>query len=103
MRDEWICCNKNYEDLIPIIKQTKNCDKRLHTFQNMIKEEKLIFSVWDLINKLSISDYAEKQFYCYEDDIDRNADFTYYFFNVFTGEAAHFTYKVRITCSFDID
>ena len=106
MRAEWIHIDDDYwEDVLSsIIRQTKDCNKRLHMFQNMMKEEGLtttdIDDVWGLMDTHTISVYADEQFYDYNDDeIDNNEDYTYYFFNIFTGEAVHITYKVRITCS----
>ena len=99
-REEWIYISDYWEDVLSIIKQTKNCDKRLHMFQNMMKEEDLtiadIEEWYCLVDKSSINSFTRELL---NEDINTYEDCTYYFFNVFTGEAVHITYKVRITCS----
>lgn len=103
MREEWLHCDLEWtEDLVPFIEQEKDCNKRLREFQNILDAINISFAEVDTyftcIDRTSISSYVYDLFQDNNlNDLDINKDFTYYFFNICTGEALHITYKV--TCS----
>ena len=100
---EWLCCNDEWLDLINIIKLTSNPAERLQEFQQILKHDHItikdVINEWAVITKEEISDEAKNQFLI-DDMIDYiNDEIIYWFFNIYTGEAVHIKYSVKIICS----
>lgn len=102
---EWLCCDDtNWFDLINIIKLENNCNERLREFHDILKREeatiKDIIETWCVVDKSSIKDYVND--WLYSDDLEDAAalgSLTYWFFNIYTGEALHIKCSVNISCS----
>lgn len=102
---EWLFCNDEWFDLINIIKTISNPAERLQKFQRILEHDHMdiidVTSVWAwrVITKEEISDEAKNQFFI-DDATDYLDDETiYWFFNIYTGEAMHIKYSVKVICS----
>ena len=100
---EWLCCNDEWFDLIDIIKTVSNPTKRVQEFQRILKHDHItiedVVSGWRVIAKEEISDEAKDQFLIDDMTDYINDEIIYWFFNIYTGEAVHIKYSVKIICS----
>lgn len=98
-KEKWLYCGHDWDDIVNIIKLTRNPKERLQKFNNIIKREKLtindILETWCILEKRDIEDCADEWFY--NDDIGEveNKECIYWFFNIFTGEALHIKYSIK--------
>lgn len=104
VKNEWLCCNGDWSDIINIIKLEKNCDERLREFRDILKREELttknIIDQWCVIEKSDIKICVNEWFYDNDlEDVAVPEGLTYWFFNINTGEALHIKYSVTISCS----
>ena len=94
---EWLYCGEDWDDVVNIIKLTKNPKERLQEFNNILKREDMtiddIFEDWPIEEKENIENSAETLLY--EEEFDINDSIIYWFFNIYTGEALHIKYSLN--------
>lgn len=102
---KWLPCDEDWSDVINIIKLEKNCNERLREFHNLLERDGLtldsVIDNWCVIEKSYIEEFAEtslEEEYV-ETLADNETSFTYWFFNIYTGEALHVKYSVKVSCS----
>ena len=100
-KNEWLYCTSDWSDIVNIIKLEKNCDERLREFHDILEREDLtienVVDEWYVVEKSDIKDCVNE--WVYGDDLEDLAtlgNLTYWFFNIYTGEA------LRIKCSVSI-
>ena len=103
-KNEWLYCGSDWSDLINIIKLEKNCDERLREFHDILKREGLttenVIDEWYVIEKSDIKSCVNE--WLYDNDLEDAAvlgGLTYWFFNIYTGEALYIKCSVTISCS----
>lgn len=103
-KNEWLYCGNDWYDIINIIKLEKNCDERLREFHDILEREELtiddVIDEWYVVEKSDIKDCVNE--WVYGDDLEDLAtlgNLTYWFFNIYTGEALHIKCSVSISCS----
>lgn len=103
-KDEWLYCGGDWDDLVNIIKLEKNCDERLREFHDILKREgmtvKNVIDAWFVLEKSEIQGCVNE--WLYDNDLENAAvlgSLTYWFFNIYTGEALHIKCSINISCS----
>lgn len=103
-KNKWLYCNGEWSDIIGIIKLEKDCNERLREFHDMLKREELttkdVIDEWFVVKKSDIKEYVNE--WLYDNDLEEAAalgGLTYWFFNIYTGEALHIKCSVSISCS----
>ena len=104
-KSEWLYCDDdNWFDIIDIIKLEKNCNERLREFHDILKRGELtiedVINEWCVLEKSEIKDCVND--WVYNNDLENVAtlgSLTYWFFNIYTGEALHIKCSVSISCS----
>lgn len=103
-KDEWLYCGGDWTDLVNIVKAEKNCDERLREFHDILKEDEMtvedVVNSWFVLEKSDIEECVKDWFYV--DDLEEAAvlgGLTYWFFNIYTGEALNVKCSINISCS----
>lgn len=102
---EWLYCNSEWQDVINVVKLEKNHTKRLKEFNFLLNVDgdnlttNDVVNNWTVLAEDDIKDAADEWFHedmfnHYETD-----DIIYWFFNIYTGEARHIKYTIKINCS----
>ena len=103
-KNDWLYCDNDWYDIVNIVKLEKNCDERLREFHDILKREGLtikdVIDEWYVLEKSEIEECVNEWLY-YNDleDAATLGDLTYWFFNIYTGEALHIKCSVSISCS----
>ena len=103
-KNDWLYCGNDWYDIVNIVKLEKNCDERLREFHDILKREGLtikdVIDEWYVLEKSEIEECVNEWLY-YSDleDAATLGDLTYWFFNIYTGEALHIKCSVSISCS----
>lgn len=102
---EWLYCNSDWNDLINIIKLKKNPSKRLEEFKFLltIDGDNLtindVLDTWTVLTENDIENAANEWFHEDVFNYRETNDIIYWFFNIYTGEARHIKYTVKVDCS----
>ena len=108
---EWLYCGNDWCDIINIIKLEKNCNERLREFHDILKRDELtiedVVDEWCVVEKADIKDCVDEWFF--NDDIEFNnlsilnnnssQKYTYWFFNINTGESK----RINITLNISVE
>lgn len=106
MQNGWLFCNKDWDELIDIIKSEKNAEKRLQIFHKIIEKDDIskedIEDIWSVICKKDIKEYTND--WIKDDFVEtEKTHFNYWFFNIYTGEALHVNYVINKDVKIIID
>ena len=97
-KQEWLYCGYDWKDVSDIIKLTKNPNKRLQEFNDILRKDEMtvndILKRWHVLDKKEIESYTEEWFFS---ESEMNSSITYWFFNIYTGEALHIIYFMHRT------
>lgn len=97
-KQKWLYCGYDWQDIVNIIKLTKNPNERLQEFNDLLRRENVtindILEVWCVLEKNDIKPSTEKWFL---DDSEVDNIVIYWFFNIYTGEALHIKYSINCT------
>lgn len=101
---EWLYCNDNdWSDIINIIKLVHNREERLREFHDMLKRDEMtiddVIDEWWVTEKSNIEECVRE---LVEDDLETMfvlGKCTYWFFNIYTGEAMHIKCFANISYS----
>lgn len=103
---EWLYVDGEWDQLIGFCQKEKNHAKRLQFFNEYLNIDgdhltiKDVRENWTVIWEEEISEVAEELFsndYSVFDYFD--VTFSYWFFNICTGEMRHVDYAIKLTCS----
>lgn len=101
----WLYVDGDWNLLIGFCQKEKNHAKRLQFFNEYLNIDgdhltiKDVYENWSVIRADEISEVAEELFSDYNVLDYYDVTFSYWFFNIYTGEMRHVDYTVKLTCS----